>query len=36
MPHDTPFIFAEVNADIVHWQMDKTGEMHQVDLDPRQ
>lgn len=25
--YDSPFVFAEVNADVVHWQLDETNEL---------
>ncbi|XP_015904318.1 hemocyte protein-glutamine gamma-glutamyltransferase [Parasteatoda tepidariorum] len=30
--YDTPFVFAEVNADIVHWKLDKNNEFGWIKL----
>lgn len=27
LPYDVPFVFAEVNSDVVHWQLDETSEL---------
>jgi len=27
MAYDVPFVFAEVNSDVVHWQLDETSEL---------
>lgn len=27
LPFDVPFVFAEVNSDVVHWQLDESSEL---------
>jgi transglutaminase 1 len=27
LAYDVPFVFAEVNSDVVHWQLDETSEL---------
>ncbi len=27
LAYDVPFVFAEVNSDVVHWQLDETNEL---------
>ena len=27
LPYDVPFVFAEVNSDVVHWQLDESNEL---------
>ena len=27
MAYDVPFVFAEVNSDVVHWQLDESSEL---------
>ena len=31
--YDAPFVFAEVNADIVHWGREANGEWKVTDID---
>ncbi|VDI05733.1 transglutaminase 1 [Mytilus galloprovincialis] len=35
MPYDTPFIFAEVNADRVNWELNEVDETHNVGVERR-
>ena len=27
LAYDVPFVFSEINADVVHWQLDETSEL---------
>ena len=33
LPFDTPFVFAEVNADRVFWQMQETGDLKHIGIN---
>lgn len=35
MPYDTPFVFAEVNADRVNWEVNPYGDIQNVGLEKR-
>lgn len=35
MPYDTPFVFAEVNADKVNWELNEVNEFTIIGVDKR-